>query len=186
MVWVNVARKRRWIKFPPVSRKRLLPTTASFIKRRAESILTVCAGALILDCYLVKRTSLVKRTKRFKEREIMRIREAEEHSQREIVFMSLEMGIDWGFVVSPQFSSRNRSYDRRAPPCDSKSDYFRLVWWNACCFCYGFVEWMLMHLANKLWCGIKITINFTYRAGVRIHKLGQMLKINARAISQNP
>lgn len=185
MLWVNVARKRRWIKFPPVSRKRLLPTTASFIKRRAESILTVCAEALILDCYLVKRTSLVKRTKRFKEREIMRIHEAEEHSQREIVFMSLEMGIDGGFVVSLQFSSRNRSYDMRAP-CDSKSDCSRLIWWNSCCFCYGFLEWMLMHIAHKLWCVLKITISFTCRAGISIHKLGQTPKINARAISQNP
>lgn len=100
---------RGWIKFPPVSRKRLLPTTASFIKRHAKSILTVCAEALILDCYLVKRTSLVKCTKSFKEREIMRIHVAEEHSQRETIFVSLEMGIGWGFVVSLQVSLWNRS-----------------------------------------------------------------------------
>lgn len=118
---------RRWIKLPPVSRKRLIPTTASFIKRQAKSILTVCAEALILDCYLVKRTSLLKCTKRFKEREIMRIHVAEEHSQREIVFVSLEMGIGWGFVKSLQVSLRNRSdltsSDRRAIP---KKTTFRL------------------------------------------------------------
>lgn len=116
---------RGWIKFPPVSRKRLLPTTASFIKRQAKSILTVCAEALILDCYLVKRTSLVKCS--FKEREIMRIHVAEEHLQREIVFVSLEMGIGWGFVVSLQVSLRNRSdltgSNRRARP---KNTTFRL------------------------------------------------------------
>lgn len=128
---------RGWIKFPPVSRKRLLPTTASFIKRQAKSILTVCAEALILDCYLVKRTSLVKCTKSFKEREIMRIHVAEEHSQRETVFVSLEIGIGWEFVVSLQVSLRNRSdltgSNRRARPkkrrlgWDSKSD-LHLIW----------------------------------------------------------